>query len=113
MWLDRNPKLVFQERYNLEYSDGIKDSGSHQCSSVGQRRRIFSWQVFVKNECFHRSFDILRVHKEFLIRSASHARLQLVMAFADAMLAVCSAKQRVAARVLRTTYPQAAGVQVP
>ena len=35
VWLDRDPELVFQERHYLEYSDGIKYSGRHQCSSVG------------------------------------------------------------------------------
>ena len=62
--------------------------------SVGQRRRIFPWQVFVKNEVFTVVLISLRVHKGSLIRSAGHALLQLVRACADAMLAVCLEKQK-------------------
>ena len=42
-----------------------------------KRRRIFSGQVFVKDECFHGSFDILWVHKGFLIRSAGQRALAI------------------------------------
>jgi hypothetical protein len=113
MWLDRDMKLVFQERYNLEYRNGIKDPSRHQWSRVGQRRRIFSWQIFAKNECLHCRFNILWVHKGFLIKSVGQALFQLVMAFADGILAVCSPNQRVGAQALGTTCPQAAGDQVP
>src|SRR5438270_9276545 len=62
---------------------------------------------------FQRNFDILGFHKGFSIRTAGNALLQLITAFADGMLTVCLAKQRVAARAVRTTYPQATGDQVP
>ena len=70
MWLDRDPELVFQKSHYLEHSDGIKDSSRHQWRSVGQRRGIFSGQVFVKNECLHCSFDILWIHKDSQLASA-------------------------------------------
>jgi hypothetical protein len=56
-------KLVFQERHNLEHSDGIKDSSRHQWGRVGQRRGIFSGQELVKDEGFYRGFDVLFVHE--------------------------------------------------
>ena len=91
MGLDRDMELVFQERHNLKHSDGIKDSRRHQWGRVCQRRGIFSGQELVKNECFYRSFDILRVHKGFSIRSAGQSLFQLVTAFVEAIFAACPA----------------------
>ena len=34
VWLDRNTKMVFQERHYLEHRDRIKDSSRHQWRSV-------------------------------------------------------------------------------
>src|SRR5436190_3324947 len=62
---------------------------------------------------FSAQFRYLGVHKGFSLRTAGNALLQLITAFADGMLAVCLAKQRVAVRAVRTTYPQATGDQVP
>src|SRR5437016_5285199 len=57
--------------------DGIEDSSRHQWRVVSQGRGIFPWQVFVKDECFHRSFDILRVHKRSRLGSGGLVALPI------------------------------------
>ncbi len=111
VWFDRDVKLVFQKRHNLEDRDRIKYSSRHQWGRVGQGRGVFAGQVFVKDKGFYRCFDVFWVHKGFSIRSAA-SRFQLVTAFADAIPVACSVNQTAVGPGARTIRSRAAGDQV-